>query len=167
MADPGAPVPDEDKKQEKVVPASTTPDLSLTLPPPIINALKKVPDEDAKAVLQMAISRTTLGFGPDPETAKTIAQAEMHEENCRLQAFQASLQNREEQSKRDHEFRKKKLNHSTGLMVTVVVVTIGGIGGGLVLSATGNSTLGNPVLVASFTLLSSLAGKLLGSRDKD
>jgi hypothetical protein len=91
----------------------------------------------------------------------------MHEENCRLQAYQASLQNREEQSKRDHEFRKKKLNHSTALMITVVVVTIGGVGGGLILSVTGNSSLGNPVLVASFTLLSSLAGKLLGSRDKD
>jgi hypothetical protein len=137
------------------------------LPPPILNALEKVPDQDAKAILSVALSKTTLGFGPDPETAKTLAQTEMHEEECRLKAFQASLQNREEQSKRDHEFRQKKLNHQTALTLTILTVTIGGIGGGLVLSATGNSPLGNPVLVASFTVLTTLAGKLLASRDKD
>jgi hypothetical protein len=167
MADPAPTTPPGNSAEDQVALATTTPDMPLSLPSPVLNALKKVPDEDAKAVLQVALSKTTFGFGPDPETAKTIAQAEMHEENCRLQAYQASLQNREEQSKRDHEFRKKKLNHSTVLMVTVVVVTVGGIGGGLILSVTGNSSLGNPVLVASFTLLSSLAGKLLGSRDKD
>ena len=115
----------------------------------------------------MAISRTTLGFGPDPETAKILSQTEIHEEECRLKGFQASLQNREEQNKRDHEFRKKKLNHQTGLTFTVLAVTIMGIGGGLVLSATGNPALGNPVLLASFTVMTTLAGKLLASRDKD
>ena len=58
-------------------------------------------------------------------------------------------------------------HHSTLLMVTILIVTISGIGGGLVLSVSGNSAFGNPVLEASFTLLSGLAGKLLGSRDKD
>jgi len=143
------------------------PEISVPLPRPILSALEKVPDQDAKAILSVALSRTTFGFGPDPETAKTLAQTEMHEEECRLKGFQSSLQNREEQSKRDHEFRKKKLNHQTALTVTILVVTIGGIGGGLVLSATGNSSLGNPVLAASFTMLSALAGKLLASRDKD
>src|SRR5580658_1914666 len=118
MADPSAPSPPGNGAQDQAA-LTTTPDIPLALPSPVLNALKKVPDEDAKAVLQVALSKTTFGFGPDPETAKTIAQAEMHEENCRLQAYQASLQNREEQSKRDHEFRKKKLNHSTALMITV------------------------------------------------
>ena len=95
------------------------PELSRPLPPPILHALEKVPDQDAKAILSMAISRTTFGFGPDPETAKVLAQTEIHEEECRLKGFQASLQNREEQNKRDHDFRKKKLNHQTGLTVTV------------------------------------------------
>jgi hypothetical protein len=141
--------------------------LSHPLPPPILSALEKVPDQDAKAILSMAISRTTFGFGPDPETAKVLAQTEMHEEECRLKGFQASLQNREEQNRRDHEFRKKKLNHQTGLTVTVLAVTVGGIGGGLFLSATGNQALGNPVLIASFTVMTTLAGKFLASRDKD
>lgn len=91
----------------------------------------------------------------------------MHEEECKLKAFQSSLQNREAQSGRDHDFRKKKLNHQTGLTVTVLFATIGGVGGGLFLSATGNTSLGNPVLIASFTMLTTLAGKLLASRDKD
>ena len=113
----------------------------------------------------MAVSRTTFGFGPDPETAKILAQTEIHEEECRLKGFQASLQNREEQNKRDHEFRKKRLNHQTALMVIVLAVTVVGIGGGLFLSSTGNTSLGNPVLAASFTVMVGLAGRLLAGRD--
>ena len=117
--------------------------------------------------MSVALSKTTFGFGPDPETAKTLARAEMHEEDCRLEAFKSNLHNREEQNKRDHDFRKKRLNHQTCLTVTVLVVTIAGIGFGLFLSVTGNPTIGTPVLVASFTMLSGLTGKLLSSRDKD
>jgi len=138
---------------------------SVPLPAPLLQALEKVPDQDAKAILSMAVSRTTFGFGPDPETAKILAQTEIHEEECRLKGFQASLQNREEQNKRDHEFRKKRLNHQTALMVIVLAVTVVGIGGGLFLSSTGNTSLGNPVLAASFTVMVGLAGRLLAGRD--
>jgi len=89
----------------------------------------------------------------------------MHEEECRLKGYQASLQNREEQNKRDHEFRKKRLNHQTVLTVVVLVVTVAGLGGGLYLSSSGNASLGNPVLAASFTVMVGLAGKLLAGRD--
>ena len=139
--------------------------ISTPLPAPLLHALEKVPDQDAKAILSMAVSRTTFGFGPDPETAKILAQTEMQEEECRLKGFQASLQNREEQSKRDHEFRKKRLNHQTVMTVVVLTVTVAGIGGGLYLSSTGNASLGNPVLAASFTVMVGLAGKLLAGRD--
>jgi hypothetical protein len=155
------PVTPETQSLEKPI------EIAVPLPRPILNALEKVPDEAAKAVLSVALSRTSVGFGPDPETAKTLAQTEMHEEDCKLKAFQCSLQNREEQSKRDHEFRKKKLNHQTSLTVVVMIVTIGGVAGGLVLSSTGNPSLGNPILAASFVVLATLAGKLLASRDKD
>lgn len=143
------------------------PDADLAIPIPILNALDKVPDKDAKALLSLAVSKTTFGFGPDPETAKIIAQAEMHEEECRLKAFRSSLQNRELQGQRDHEFRKQKLNHQSLQTVLVLTITIAGISVGLWLSTTGAKEIGNPVLVASFTLLSGLAGKLLSSRDKD
>ncbi len=116
-------------------------------------------------MLSIALSRTS--FGPDPETAKTLARAEMHEEECRLKAFQANLENREKQGQRDHEFRKKKLNHASAMTAGIIVVTTGGVGAGLALITHGNSAVGNPILIASFTLLSSMAGKLLSSREKD
>ena len=118
-------------------------------------------------MLSIALSRTTFGVGPDPETAKAIAQTEMHEEECRLKAFQSSLQNRELQSQRDHEFRKQKLGHQTWMTAAILCVTVIGTGTGLALSISGNSSIGNPILAASFTMLSGLAGKLLSSRDKD
>jgi hypothetical protein len=114
-----------------------------------------------------AIRSTTTTFGPDPETAKVVAQTEMHEEECRLKGYQSSLENREKQSQRDHEYRKKKLNHQSMMTAAVLIVSVAGIGGGLILSVSGNAAIGNPVLVASLTLLSSLAGKLLSSKDKD
>ena len=49
-------------------------EIAAPLPQPILKALEKVPDQDAKAILSVALSRTTFGFGPDPETAKTLAQ---------------------------------------------------------------------------------------------
>ncbi len=166
-AGPAAPNEDITPQVPEAVPEQSKSLEKPSLPPPVLHALEKVPDQEAKAILSMAVSRTTFGFGPDPETAKILAETEIHEEECRLKGFQASLQNREEQSKRDHDFRKKKLNHQTGLTVVVLVVTVAGIAGGLVLSATGNSTLGNPVLIASFTVMVTLSGKLLAGRDKD
>jgi hypothetical protein len=167
-----APAKATDPKQEsreiaspesKAVEAKKT----TSFPAEILDALNKIPDQNAKAALSVALSRTTFGFGPDSETAKVIAQSEMHEEDCRLKAYQSSLVNREEQSKRDHEFRKKRLNHQTVLTTAILLVTIAGVGSGLALTVAGNSTIGNPVLIASFTMLSGLAGKLLSNREKD
>jgi len=98
---------------------------------------------------------------------KVISETEIHEENCKLQAYQASLVNRDKQAERDHDFRKRKLNHQSAMNAAVLLVTIGGVGGGLYLSATGNSAIGNPVLIASATMLSAIGGKLLSARDKD
>jgi hypothetical protein len=161
----------EPKAAEPSSPDSAKTDQSITssgvLPTAIENALSKVPDKEARSTLSMAISRTSFGFGPDAETMKVMAETEVHEETCRLEAFKSSLANRDKQAERDHEFRKKKLNHQSLLTASVALVTIGGIGSGLMLSMNGNSTLGNPVLIASFTVLTTLAGKLLSSRDKD
>jgi hypothetical protein len=79
---PSTEVTEQSKSLEK------PPEISIPLPRPILSALEKVPDQDAKAILSVALSRTTFGFGPDPETAKTLAQAEIHEEECRLKTFQ-------------------------------------------------------------------------------
>ena len=140
---------------------------SLPVTPQIAKMLETVPDPDMKAMLSIALSRTTFGFGPDPETAKIIAESEMHEESCRLKGYQSSLENRDKQNQRDHEYRNKRLNHQSLMSSAVLVVSIGGIGFGLYLSVSGNPSVGNPVIVAGLMLLSTLSGKLLASKDKD
>ncbi|HVU45431.1 MAG TPA: hypothetical protein VHD85_04850, partial [Terracidiphilus sp.] len=61
------------------------------------------------AVVSQVPKRGTWGTrsssGPDPETARAIAQAEMHEESCRLQGYKESLKTRDKQNEREHEYR--------------------------------------------------------------
>lgn len=139
---------------------------SLAIPSPIKEAIEQIPDQQAKAILSIfALSRTSLG--PDPETAKIAAQAEMHQETCRLDGYRTAQQYRDTQNQRDHEFRQKKLNHQSLMSASVLAISLIGILMGLMFSDKGNPTLGTPILVASLTLLSGLAGKLLSSREKD
>jgi hypothetical protein len=60
--------------------------------------------------------------GPDPETSRIVAQSEMHEETCKLEGYKESLRIRDKQNERDHEFRKKRLNHETLKNVVVLAV---------------------------------------------
>lgn len=140
--------------------------IAPNLPPDSQEALEKALEAGGpKALLAFftAIRSNTTTFGPDPETAKVIAQKEMHEEECRLKGYQSSLENREKQNQRDHEYRKKKLNHQSFMTGVVLLVSVVGIGAGLYLYVSGNHEVGGPVLAASLTLLSSMAGKLLSS----
>jgi hypothetical protein len=132
------------------------------------SALARVPDQEVRTILSLALSqRTSFGIGPDAETMKVLAETEIHEETCRLKGFESSLANKDKQAERDHDFRKRKLNQRSFMTGIILLVTVCGVGAGLVLSATGSSTIGNPVLIASFTMLSGLAGNFLSSRDKD
>ena len=137
------------------------------LPAPIENALSKVPDTDARTILSLALSRTSFGFGPDADSMKIMAETEMHQETCQLQAYQASLSNRDKQAERDHDFRRRKLDHQSLMTGAFLLVTICGVGAGLYLAATGNTSVGTPVLIASATMLSTIGGRLLPGRDKD
>jgi hypothetical protein len=104
--------------------------------------------------------------GPDPETAKIMAQAEMHEESCKLEAYSQSLKNRDQQNERDHVFRVKRMNHETAKSLVVMVVCLGGIMCGLYLIvAKKDSAVGTPLLVAGFMAL--LGGKSILPKDKD
>jgi hypothetical protein len=141
--------------------------VSAIAPQSLQSALAKVPDQEARTILSLALSRTSFGYGPDAETMKVLADTEIHEETCRLKGFELSLANKDKQADRDHDFRKRKLNHQSLMSGAILLITIGGVGAGLALSASGSSAIGNPVLIASFTMLSTLAGKMLSSRDKD
>src|SRR5579859_2592610 len=120
-------------------------------PPPqkIAEALSKVGDPEAKMTLSVALSRTSYGFGPDPETAKIIAETEIHEENCRLEAYKTSLHNRDKQSDRDHDFRKRRLNRDFSMSLAVLTVALLGAGTGLYLIIRGTTAVGSNVLIAS------------------
>ncbi len=91
----------------------------------------------------------------------------MHEETCRLEGFRESLKTRDKQNERDHEFRKKRLNHQTILSLIVTTVCVGGIACGLyLLVARKDQTLGSGLLIASFMALLS-GGKSILQKDKD
>lgn len=101
----------------------------------------------------MAFSRTSFGFGPDAETMKIMADTEVHEETCRLDAFKASLANRDKQSERDHEFRKRRLNHQTFMTVVVLLVAAALIGFGIYIYTGNQNQLGGYLILGGAALL--------------
>lgn len=139
-------------------PSSVTPE---TLPPEAEKVLKNLVDTGgSKALLSVfgAFSRTS--FGPDPEAAKILAEVEIKAEDNRLRAYEATLKNRDEQSKRDDNFRRKKLNHDSAMQAFLIVVCVVGLAIGGWLRSDHQQELGGYIMLASFTLLAtSLGGK--------
>jgi hypothetical protein len=104
--------------------------------------------------------------GPDPETARLMAQTEMHEESCKLDGYKESARIRDLQNARDHEFRTRRLNHDSVKSGLMALVCVAGIVCGLYLIvAKRDSAIGTPLLVASFMAL--LGGKSILPKDKD
>jgi hypothetical protein len=128
--------------------------------------LEKLPPEMKTMVSVIAgIFRSTSG--PDPETSKIVAQSEMHEESCKLEGYKESLRTRDKQNGRDHEFRKKRLNHETFRNTIISVVCVIGICTGLyLLVVKKDETLGSNILIASFLALLG-GGKFIAQKDKD
>jgi hypothetical protein len=128
--------------------------------------IEKLPPEMKTIVSVVAgIFRSTSG--PDPETARIVAETERHEESCKLDGYKASLNVRDAQNARDHVFRLKKLNHETMKNMALILVCVGGIACGLyLLVVKKNDTLGSGLLIASFMALLS-GGKSVLQKDKD
>lgn len=83
----------------------------------------------------------------------------MKAEDNRLRAYEATLRNRDEQSKRDDAFRRKRLNHESALQAVVVMAALIGIGLGTWLKISGQE-MGGYIVIASFTILvSAINGK--------
>jgi hypothetical protein len=143
------------KPDDTLAPGANKPAV-VPAPPPqkIAEALSKVFDPEAKMTLSVALSsRTSYGFGFDPETAKIISDTEIHEENCRLEGYKASLSNRDKQNDRDHDFRKRRLNRDFSMSLAVLVVALLGAGTGLYLIVKGTTTIGSNVLIASIGII--------------
>jgi len=124
--------------------------------------LEELPPPEAKTLLSMFFARSTTSFGPDPETAKILVQAEQHEESCRLEGYKATLANRERQAVRDHDFRIKRLNREFTMSMVVLVGAVALCGVGLYLIIAGQTGLGSNLLIGGSMLLRYL---LKGSSD--
>jgi hypothetical protein len=119
-------------------------------------ALQKLEKPEVLSLAAFFSSKMT--FGPDPESAKLMAQTEMHHETCRLEGYKKNLENQEQDGKRDHEFRLKRLNHDTFLMGMVLLLALAGAGTGLYLTVTEHGALGSNILIASVALIYYIIG---------
>lgn len=119
--------------------------------------LEEVPPQEMVAQIFAAISRTTT-IGPDPETAKIMAQAEMHAESSKLEAYKKSLENRDKQNERDHEFRCNKLKHDNFNLKVILGAAVLGCIGGIALLLTGRQLIGSNILIASAIAVFNLIG---------
>ena len=150
--------------QSSMAPASTSIAAAPVSLPPELEGLPG----NVKAEIYSLIASFSLRSlsGPDPRTAKIAAQSEMHEETCRLDGYKESLKARDKQGERDHEFRKKRLNHETARNLVLYITCIVGIGIGLYLYIVkGEKTVGSNIVTACFVAL--LGGKALLPKDKD
>lgn len=145
----------------------------LAQPPPEAEKILEklgMPAEGAKAVLAFfsAVFRSTTSVGPDPETAKIMAQAEMHEESTRLDAYRAMLQNRDQQNTRDHEYRLARLKFEDRILLVILGAGVVGAGVGLYLTLSEHPAVGGNLLIASvMTILYVLGGRSPFLRGKE
>jgi hypothetical protein len=143
MSDAASPTPATPKSE--VAPAQViSPEVAKEV---LEKKLEEAPAEKLISLLFASITRTTT-IGPDPETAKTMAQAEMHAETSKLEAYKEQLKTRDEQNKRDHDYRCKKLGQNGLNLRIVLVVAVCGCIGGIVLLLGGHQLVGSNVLIA-------------------
>lgn len=154
---------------EKQPPKTAAPDPPQdgTITPEYVPAEKALQKLDKPEVLSLAAffsSKMTLG--PDPETAKIMADTEQHHETCRLDGYKANLKNQDEDSKRRHEYRIKRLNHETLVTIGVLVGCLAGAGVGLYLTIK-HEPVGSNILVASVGIIVYLiTGKPIHRKDE-
>ncbi len=82
----------------------------------------------------------------------------MHHETCRLEAYKGNLENQEQDNRRKHEFRIKRLNHETILTSLILILALAGAGTGLYLVVVDKTGLGSNLLIASVALIYYIIG---------
>ena len=118
-----------------------------------------LPPQAAQILMELIETRTS--FGPDPETAKIIAETDRHAEEKKLEGYKATLEHPDRQSQRDQDFRMTQLKHSALDRRIVLFSSLAALVGGAALSLKGDPQLGNPIMSAALTLLITLiTGKL-------
>jgi hypothetical protein len=160
-APPPVPAPADGAPKTAVV--NETPAEYLSAPQAL--AIEKLPKETKELIIGIsALVRNQSG--PDPETAKAIADSEMHQETCRLEGFKEQLDKADKRHGRDHEYRMERLRHDnrSGLLLNIACIV--GIGVGLYLYvAKGDVTLGTNLMTGCFVAL--LGPKSLLQKNKE
>lgn len=120
-------------------------------------ATQQTPDEASPALVQ-EISTFMAQFrsGPDPAVATILAETERHAEDNNLAGYRATLEQRDRDNQRNHEYRLEQLKHSAYEKRVVLYGSVAALIIGGVLSVTGKSQFGNPIMTAALTLLITL-----------
>lgn len=124
-----------------------------------------LPPQAVKMLMELTEMRTS--FGPDPETARIIAETERHAEEKKLEGYKATLEHRDHENERKHIRQLKKIGNESMRAWVVLVASIIAAIGGIFLSVTGKSNLGVPLLVFAGILIKDLAGKPSSPTDSE
>jgi len=115
----------------------------------------------------MELTEMRASFGPDPETAKILAETERHAEEKKLEGYKATLDHRDHENQRKHERLLKKLGNESKRAWVVLIASIIAAVCGIFFSVTGKSNLGVPLLLFAGILIKDLAGKPSSSADSE
>lgn len=115
----------------------------------------------------MELTEMRASFGPDPETARILAETERHAEEKKLEGYKATLKHRDNENERKHIRLLKKISNESRRAWVVLVASIITAIGGVFLSITGKSGLGIPLLVFAGILIKDLSGKPPSSPDSE
>jgi len=126
--------------------------------------MSALPPQAVRMLLELTEMRTSLG--PDPETAKILAETERHAEEKRLEGYKATLDHRDHENERKHVRQLKKIGNESKRAWVVLIASIVAAAGGVFLSLTGKSGLGIPLLVFAGIMIKDLAGKPASSVDE-
>jgi hypothetical protein len=116
-----------------------------------------LPPQAVRILMQMIETRTS--FGPDPETARIIAETDRHVEEKKLEGYKATLEHRDKENERKHLRLLKKISNENVRASVVLVASIIAAISGVFLSVDGKSSLGIPLLLFAGILIKDLAGK--------
>jgi hypothetical protein len=115
----------------------------------------------------MELTEMRASFGPDPETAKILAETERHAEEKKLEGYKATLEHRDHENERKHVRLLKKLGNESKRSWVVLIASIIAAIGGIFLALDGKSNLGIPLLLFAGIMIKDLAGKPPSSIDTE
>jgi hypothetical protein len=111
-------------------------------------ALEKLEKRELVSLATFSAFSSKMTLGPDPDTARIMADTEKHHESCRLEGYKENLKFQDQDGQRNHVFRMKRLNHETFLLTSVLVGALAGAGVGLYLTVQ-HQPIGSNILIAS------------------